>query len=194
MDNTEVNISQEIPAYERRYRKISEWFLNCKPAYAILKFIYKYMAYFIAFAYIFLIIMSLRGTFFSETTPIMLRNSGIVVETDKFLLTSKLILTPLTSFILVSVIRKCIDAKRPYEKYNIKPLFVKDTKGDVLALCFCSCGDYYAFACSNYVSKQSACRSTFCKRCCCWIRSRNYMWNCRLMDYLKIFKIFLKNI
>ena len=81
-------------------------------------------------AYIFLIIMSLRGTFFSETTPIMLRNSGIVVETDKFLLTSKLILTPFTSFILVSVIRKCIDAKRPYEKYNIKPLFVKDTKGD----------------------------------------------------------------
>ena len=120
----------ETPAYERRYRKISEWFLNCKPAYAILKFIYKYMAYFIAFAYIFLIIMSLRGTFFSETTPIMLRNSGIVVETDKFLLTSKLILTPLTSFILVSVIRKCIDAKRPYEKYNIKPLFIKETKGE----------------------------------------------------------------
>ena len=57
MDNTEVNISQEIPAYERRYRKISEWFLNCKPAYAILKFIYKYMAYFIAFAYILLIII-----------------------------------------------------------------------------------------------------------------------------------------
>lgn len=130
MDNTEVNISQEIPAYERRYRKISEWFLNCKPAYAILKFIYKYMAYFIAFAYILLIIMSFHGTFFSETTPIMLRNSGIVVETDKFLLTSKLILTPFTSFILVSVIRKCIDAKRPYEKYNIKPLFVKDTKGE----------------------------------------------------------------
>ena len=127
MDNTEVNISQEIPAYERRYRKISEWFLNCKPAYAILKFIYKYMAYIIAFAYILLIIMSFHGTFFSEITPIMLRNSGIVVETDKFLLTSKLILT---SFILVSVIRKCIDAKRPYEKYNIKPLFVKDTKGE----------------------------------------------------------------
>ena len=116
MDNTEVNISQEIPAYERRYRKISEWFLNCKPAYAILKFIYKYMAYIIAFAYTLLIIMSFHGTFFSEITPIMLRNSGIVVETDKFLLTSKLILTPFTSFILVSVIRKCIDAKRPYEK------------------------------------------------------------------------------
>ena len=130
MDNTEVNISQEIPAYERRYRKISEWFLNCKPAYAILKFIYKYMAYIIAFAYILLIIMSFHGTFFSEITPIMLRNSGIVVETDKFLLTSKLILTPFTSFILVSVIRKCIDAKRPYEKYNIKPLFIKETKGE----------------------------------------------------------------
>ena len=121
MDNTEVNISQEIPAYERRYRKISEWFLKCKPAYAILKFIYKY---------ILLIIMSFRGTFFKEATPIMLRNSGIAVETDNMLLTAKLILTPLTSFILVSVIRKCIDAKRPYEKYNIKPLFIKETKGE----------------------------------------------------------------
>ena len=88
------------------------------------------MAYIIALAYTLLIIMSFHGTFFSEITPIMLRNSGIVVETDKFLLTSKLILTPFTSFILVSVIRKCIDAKRPYEKYNIKPLFVKDTKGE----------------------------------------------------------------
>lgn len=55
------------------------------------------------------------GLSFSETTPIMLRNSGIVVETDKFLLTSKLILTPFTSFVLVSVIRKCIDAKITYE-------------------------------------------------------------------------------
>ena len=130
MDNTEVDITQEIPAYERRYKKISEWFLNSKPAYAVLKFIYKYMAYLIAFAYILLIIMSFRGTFFSEATPIMLRNSGIAVETDKILLTSKLILTPFTSFILVSVIRKCIDAKRPYEKYDIKPLFIKDTEGE----------------------------------------------------------------
>lgn len=130
MDNTEVNISQEIPAYERRYKKILAWFLKCKPAYAILKFIYKYMAYFIAFAYILLILMSFRGTFFKEATPIMLRNSGIAVETDNMLLTAKLILTPLTSFILVSVIRKCIDAKRPYEKYDINPLFIKNTKGE----------------------------------------------------------------
>ena len=85
MDNTEVNISQEIPAYERRYRKISEWFLNCKPAYAILKFIYKYMAYFIAFALHFSYNNEFTRDFlFFEITPIMLRNSGIVVETDKF--------------------------------------------------------------------------------------------------------------
>ena len=130
MDNTEVNISQEIPAYERRYKKISEWFLKYMPAYAILKFIYRYMAYFIAFAYILLIIMSFRGSFFSEATPVILKNSGMTVESDKVLLTAKLILTPLTSFILVSVIRKCIDARRPYEKYDIKPLFVKVTKGE----------------------------------------------------------------
>ena len=91
MDNTEVNISQEIPAYERRYRKISEWFLKCKPAYAILKFIYKYMAYFIAFAYILLIIMSFRGTFFKEATPIMLRNSGIAVHGKAYSDTSYII-------------------------------------------------------------------------------------------------------
>ena len=68
MDNTEVNISQEIPAYERRYRKISEWFLNCKPAYAILKFIYKYMAYFIAFAYIFLIITLIKKDIYNPSS------------------------------------------------------------------------------------------------------------------------------
>ena len=68
MDNTEVNISQEIPAYERRYRKISEWFLNCKPAYAILKFIYKYMAYIIAFAYIFLIITLIKKDIYNPSS------------------------------------------------------------------------------------------------------------------------------
>ena len=130
MGNTDVNVSQEIPAYERRYNKISEWFLDSKPAFIILKFIYKYMAYIIAFAYILLIIMSFRGTFFEETTPVMLRNSSMIVETDSILLTAKLILTPFTSFVLVSVIRKCIDAKRPYEKYDIKPLFIKETKGE----------------------------------------------------------------
>ena len=94
MDNTEVNISQEIPAYERRYRKISEWFLNCKPAYAILKFIYKYMAYFIAFAYIFLItdtrINDVKGVRISldvsknlsvsTTIPLFLNIIGVVSE------------------------------------------------------------------------------------------------------------------
>lgn len=130
MSNTELINSQDIPAYERRYKKISECFINSKPAFLILKFIYKYMAYLIALAYILLIIMSFRGTFFSETTPLILKNSGMVVETDSTLLTAKLILTPFTSFILVSVIRKCIDARRPYEKYDINPLFIKETKGE----------------------------------------------------------------
>ena len=119
------------------------------------------------------------GLSFLEITPIMLRNSGIVVETDKFLLTSKLILTPFTSFILVSVIRKCIDAKRPYEKYNIKPLFVKDTKGEsmpsrhvfsitIIAMCWLICisvpvGIILLMLCSNYVQQaELLCRSAFC--------------------------------
>lgn len=124
-------IENEFPAYERRYRRISTWFNNHKPAFNILKFIYRYMAYAIAAAYILLVFLCLKGSFhFTETVPFILRDSGIVVETSNTLLTAKIILTPLSSFILVSVIRKCIDAPRPYEKYDIKPLLIKETAGE----------------------------------------------------------------
>ena len=52
------------------------------------------------------------------------------VALSYILVISKLILTPLTSFIVVSFFRKCIDAKRPYVKYNITPLVKKEKKGE----------------------------------------------------------------
>ena len=52
----------------------------------------------------------------STTIPLFLNIIGVISEKK---VPRKLI-----------IIRKCIDAKRPYEKYNIKPLFVKDTKGE----------------------------------------------------------------
>lgn len=42
----------------------------------------------------------------------------------------RIILVPAVSFILLSIVRKIINAPRPYEKYNITPLYNKKTKGN----------------------------------------------------------------
>ncbi|WP_294464750.1 phosphatase PAP2 family protein [uncultured Anaerofustis sp.] len=42
---------------------------------------------------------------------------------------TRLILSTLIPFILLSVFRKVFDAKRPYEIFDIKPILNKDTKG-----------------------------------------------------------------
>lgn len=47
------------------------------------------------------------------------------VETSNVFITAKLILAPLTSFIFISFIRKCLDSPRPYTKYNITPIVKK---------------------------------------------------------------------
>lgn len=39
------------------------------------------------------------------------------------------ILVPLISFVILSIIRKILNAPRPYEKYDIIPLYNKTTKG-----------------------------------------------------------------
>ena len=41
----------------------------------------------------------------------------------------KVILVPAISFILVTVLRKIINAPRPYEKFDMPPVIEKDTKG-----------------------------------------------------------------
>jgi len=41
----------------------------------------------------------------------------------------KAILVPAVSFVLVTVLRKIINAPRPYEKFDIPPVIEKDTKG-----------------------------------------------------------------
>ncbi|HBI60730.1 MAG TPA: phosphatase PAP2 family protein [Lachnospiraceae bacterium] len=40
-----------------------------------------------------------------------------------------LVAVPAVSFLLVSVFRKCYNAKRPYEIYGFQPLLPKETKG-----------------------------------------------------------------
>ena len=42
---------------------------------------------------------------------------------------NKVILVPAVSFILVTLLRRLINAPRPYEKFDIPPVIEKDTKG-----------------------------------------------------------------
>ena len=42
---------------------------------------------------------------------------------------AKIILIPLVSFIILSIVRYLLNLPRPYEKYDIKPLYNKKTKG-----------------------------------------------------------------
>lgn len=53
---------------------------------------------------------------------------GLLFE-DVFL-SLRVLLTTSISFALVTLIRKKINMKRPYEVYNIEPLIEKDTKGN----------------------------------------------------------------
>lgn len=45
------------------------------------------------------------------------------------------ILIPALSFVLVSVVRKLLNAPRPYEIWNITPLILKNTKGQSMPSC-----------------------------------------------------------
>ncbi len=63
----------------------------------------------------------------------------------------KIVLIPLVSFIVLSIVRRLINAPRPYEKFDIKPLYDKHTKGQ-------SCPSRHTFSafvigfCAMYVS------------------------------------------
>lgn len=105
--------------YENFYNDISSYFHTHDKSYKVLKFTYIFLPYFIMLSYVFL--LTWQGYLFLN---------GISNSSDADILTfPKLVLTPLTVFVFISVIRECIDAKRPYEKYNIKPLIPKNKKG-----------------------------------------------------------------
>ena len=125
--NTEDNVSR----YELRYNKMYNYIISHNTLKHIILFLYKVLPYAVAISYFVLIIMCFRSkdSIITPTLSFSVDATGYV-ETSNIFVTSKLILTPLTSFIVVSFFRKCIDARRPYTKYNITPLVKKDKTGE----------------------------------------------------------------
>lgn len=117
--------------YEIFYNRIYSYINSHKTLKNIILLLYRVLPYFVALSYIILIVMCMKSKS-NIVTPVISFSVDATgyVETSNIFVTSKLILTPLTSFIVVSFLRKCIDAKRPYVKYNITPLIKKDKMGE----------------------------------------------------------------
>lgn len=99
---------------ESGYAKIAAFFKRHNALFIILKIIYKYLSYPVYVAYPVLVIYLLYQT--------VKGNCGI----NDLL---KVILIPAVTFFAVTALRLLINAPRPYEKLNVDPLFIKNTKG-----------------------------------------------------------------
>lgn len=90
------------------YGKIRAWFLIKGYRLNLLKFVYKVLPIFVFIGYPLLLIY------------LIITGSGKLLQC---------ITVPLGVFVSVTVLRKFINAARPYERLEIQPLMVKDTKG-----------------------------------------------------------------
>lgn len=96
---------------EKRFRKICKWFSKHKITFDLMKICYMVLPVITAVSYTFLVISKLiYNDLFSEV----------------FL---KVLFVPAGVFIFVTLLREILNMPRPYEKYDIKPLMKKDTKG-----------------------------------------------------------------
>ncbi len=107
-DNANGNNAYAAGSYERNYRKLSGFIIGNNMRLAIFKALYSYIPYLTAVIYFAIIIIS------------ALTSGG------SYNITLKIILVPLTGFLAVTVVRKFINAPRPYTLYNITPIIHKD--------------------------------------------------------------------
>lgn len=108
-----------LTGYEKRYNAVYNYLDTHKALKNILLLLYKVLPYVTALSYMVLIVLCAR----SKST---IATPAIALSVDA----TGLILAPLTSFIFVSFIRKCLDSPRPYTKYNITPIVKKDKEGE----------------------------------------------------------------
>lgn len=93
---------------EQTYNKIIAWFTSKKIRLSLLRFVYKILPLVVFVAY-----------------PVLLLY--LIVTRDGRILQS--ITVPLGVFVTLTLIRKFLNFERPYEMYNIKPIFPKKTEG-----------------------------------------------------------------
>lgn len=115
-----------LTGYEKRYNAVYNYLDTHKALKNILLLLYKVLPYVTALSYMVLIVLCARSKSTIATPAIALSVDATgYVETSNVFITAKLILAPLTSFIFISFIRKCLDSPRPYTKYNITPIVKK---------------------------------------------------------------------
>ena len=103
-------MSNEKYSYEDFYEKISSPIKNSPLKYKIFLFIYRYLVYFTIFIYMALLIYCLiRGAYHQFFNAFF---------------------TPAITFLIVTIVRRIINAPRPYKVYPIEPLIAKKKEGE----------------------------------------------------------------
>lgn len=103
-------MSDKKCSYEDFYNKISLPIKNSPLKYKIFLFIYRYLVYLTVLIYMALLIYCLIQGLYHQ-----LFNA---------------VLTPAITFIVVTIVRRLINAPRPYKVYPIKPLIEKNKAGE----------------------------------------------------------------
>lgn len=103
-------MSDKKYSYEDFYNKISLPIKNSSLKYKIFLFIYRYLVYLTVLIYMALLIYCLIQGLYHQ-----LFNA---------------VLTPAITFIVVTIVRRLINAPRPYKVYPIKPLIEKNKAGE----------------------------------------------------------------
>jgi membrane-associated phospholipid phosphatase len=97
-------------SYEKIYPKIYSWFQKHLKVYKVFFVLYHFLPVLTVLLYIDLIVLAVR---YWDLEMIL-----------------KIILVPAVTFLAVTLLRKFIDTKRPYTKYDITPLIQKEKKGE----------------------------------------------------------------
>lgn len=105
-----IVLSDKKYSYEDFYNKISLPIKNSPLKYKIFLFIYRYLVYLTVLIYMALLIYCLIQGLYHQ-----LFNA---------------VLTPAITFIVVTIVRRLINAPRPYKVYPIKPLIEKNKAGE----------------------------------------------------------------
>lgn len=105
-----IVLSNKKYSYEDFYNKISLPIKNSPLKYRVFLFVYRYLVYFTVIIYMALLAYCLIEGFYYQFF--------------------NAVLTPAITFIVVTMVRRLINAPRPYKVYSIEPLIAKKKEGE----------------------------------------------------------------